>query len=81
MIGFCYPLLVLLTIIQVVSYYLYNGRFHPFALIVMPEKNCNEKSFDDPMDECPDEDTNPENESELILDPTIKTSSDMESVL
>ena len=37
MIGFSYPILILLTIIQVVSYNLYNGKYHPFAVIVMPK--------------------------------------------
>ena len=37
MIGLSYPLLVLLTITQMVTYYLYNGRFHPFALILEPK--------------------------------------------
>ena len=32
-----YSFITLLTIIQVVSYYLCNGRFHPFAMIIMPE--------------------------------------------
>ena len=36
MIGLSYSLLLLLTLGQIVTYYLYNGRFHPFALIVMP---------------------------------------------
>ena len=71
MIGFCYSFLVLLTIIQVVSYYLYNGRFHPFALIVMP----------DPMDEQVLENPGDNATTEIILDSAIKTNSDMESVL
>ena len=33
-----YTSLLILTLIQVLSYYLYNGRFHPFATIVMPEE-------------------------------------------
>ena len=37
MIGLSYSLLLLLTLVQILTYYLYNGRFHPFALIVMPE--------------------------------------------
>ena len=37
LIGLGYSLLVVLTILQVVSFYLYNERFHPFAKIVMPE--------------------------------------------
>ena len=32
-----YSFLIFLTIIQVVSYYFCNGRFHPFAMIIMPE--------------------------------------------
>ena len=39
MIGLGYSIIVFLTIIQVVSYYLYNGKCHPFAMIVMPEQN------------------------------------------
>ena len=35
-----YSLLVLCTIIQVVSYYYFNGKYHPFAIIVMPEQKC-----------------------------------------
>ena len=35
-----YSLLVLCTTIQVVSYYYFNGKYHPFALIVMPEQKC-----------------------------------------
>ena len=38
MIGLSYSLLLLLTLVQIVTYYLYNGRFHPFALIVMLEQ-------------------------------------------
>ena len=45
MIGLSYPLLVLLTTVQIVSFYLYNDRFHPFALIVRTEEN----SSQDPM--------------------------------
>ena len=37
MIIFGYSFITLLTIIQVVSYYFCNGRFHPFAVIIMPE--------------------------------------------
>ena len=35
-----YSLLVLCTTIQVVSYYYFNGKYHPFAMIVMPEQKC-----------------------------------------
>ena len=35
MLAFGYTFLVLLTIVQVVSYYLCNGRFHAFTMIVM----------------------------------------------
>ena len=38
MIGLSYSLLLLLTLVQIATYYLYNGRFHPFAMIVMPEQ-------------------------------------------
>ena len=37
MVGLGYSTLVILTILQVVTYYLYNGIFHPFAAIVLPE--------------------------------------------
>ena len=37
MIQLSYSLLLLLTLVQIVTYHLYNGKFHPFALIVMPE--------------------------------------------
>ena len=37
MIGLSNFLLVFLTLVQIVTYYLYNGRFHPFALILAPE--------------------------------------------
>ena len=37
MLGLGYSMLVVLTIVQVVSFYFYNGRFHPFAKIVMPD--------------------------------------------
>ena len=43
-IGLGYSLLVVLTIVQVVSFYLYNKRFHPFAKIVMPDPTS--KLFD-----------------------------------
>ena len=32
-----YSSLLILTLIQVLSYYFYNGRFHPFAVIVQPQ--------------------------------------------
>ena len=38
MIGLSYSLLILLTLLQILTYYLYNGRYHPFAMIVMPEQ-------------------------------------------
>ena len=38
MIALSYSLLLFFTLVQIVTYYLYNGRFHPFALIVMPEQ-------------------------------------------
>ena len=37
MIIFGYTSLLILTLVQVLSYYLYNGRFHPFAIIVQPQ--------------------------------------------
>ena len=37
-IGF--SLLVFLTICQVVLYYLYNGKYHPYSKIVMPNRKC-----------------------------------------
>ena len=30
-------MLILFSIVQIVAYYLYNGKFHPFALIVMSQ--------------------------------------------
>ena len=47
MIGLSYSLLLLLTLVQIVTYYLYNGRFHPFALIVMPEQGNSLNSISD----------------------------------
>ena len=38
MLALGYSLLVLMTMVQVISYYYCNGRFHPFATIVMPEE-------------------------------------------
>ena len=35
-----YSLLLVLTICQVVLYYLYNGKYHPYCKIVMPERKC-----------------------------------------
>merc|ERR1711884_917656 len=35
-----YSLLVFLTICQVVLYYLYNGKYHPYSKIVMPNRKC-----------------------------------------
>ena len=40
MIAFGYSLLVLLTIIQTLSYFLYNDKFHPFAGIIHPDSRC-----------------------------------------
>ena len=37
-IGF--SLLVLLTICQLVLYYLYNGKYHPYSNIVLPNRKC-----------------------------------------
>ena len=47
MIGLSYPLLVLLTTVQIVSFYLYNDRFHPFALIVRTEENSSQGQLND----------------------------------
>lgn len=33
-----YTILVILTMVQVVSYYFFNGKFHPYAMIVMSER-------------------------------------------
>ena len=38
-----YTTLVILTIVQVMSYYLYNSKFHPYAMIVMPERTFCQK--------------------------------------
>ena len=48
MVALAYGLLVLFTIIQIVSYHLYNGRFHPFSLIVMskPTQKCKHDRID-----------------------------------
>ena len=39
-IGLGYSLLQTLTMVQLGTYYLYNGKFHPFAKIVMPDRKC-----------------------------------------
>ena len=39
-IGLGYSLLLVVTIVQLVTYYLYNGKYHPFAKIVMPDRKC-----------------------------------------
>ena len=46
MIYLGYTLLVVLTVVQIVSFYLYNGRFHPFAAIIMPDQKCEDESKD-----------------------------------
>ena len=33
-----YTILVILTMVQVVSYYFFNGKFHPYAMIVLTER-------------------------------------------
>ena len=43
MIPFGYTSLMMLTLIQLLSYYLYNGKFHPFAIIVQPQ--CSEVKY------------------------------------
>ena len=40
-----YSLLVFLTICQVVLYYLYNGKYHPYCKIVMPNRKCKLESI------------------------------------
>lgn len=47
MIGLSFSLLLLLTILQMISYYFYNGRFHPYALIVMPNREQADLAFAD----------------------------------
>ena len=42
MIGLSYMLLAFLTFIQIMSFYFYNGKFHPFSLIVMGEETSQE---------------------------------------
>merc|ERR1711976_1000445 len=37
-IGVGYSLLQTMTIVQLATYYLYNGKYHPFARIVMPDR-------------------------------------------
>ena len=41
-----YSLLIFLTICQVVLYYLYNGKYHPYSKIVMPNRKCKLESND-----------------------------------
>ena len=43
MLIFSYTTLVILTIVQAVSYYFYNGKFHPYAMIVMPKRTFCQK--------------------------------------
>ena len=46
-----FTLLVFFTVIQIVSYYLYNGKFHPFALIVQVDVRLEQmKIFQDAQD-------------------------------
>ena len=40
-----YSLLVLLTIIQALSYILYNDKFHPFAGIIYPDSRSKTSNF------------------------------------
>ena len=40
MIGLGFGLLLLLTIVQLVSYYFYNSKYHPFNKIVQKDKTC-----------------------------------------
>ena len=40
MLGLSYSLLLICAILQMVSYYFYNGKFHPFADILLPETKC-----------------------------------------
>ena len=40
MIALSYIFLVVFTIVQVVTFYLYNGRYHPFSIVVMPNEKC-----------------------------------------
>ena len=48
LLGVGYTALLLLTLLQIVSYYLYNGKFHPFAaLIILPhDSQTPDKDFD-----------------------------------
>ena len=34
MIGVAYTLLLLFTVTQIMTYFLYNGKFHPFSVII-----------------------------------------------
>ena len=38
MISIGYALLLLLTVTQLITYYLYNGKFHPFSIIVSSQR-------------------------------------------
>ena len=38
--GVSYGLLLLFTIVQLVAYYFYNSKYHPFYKIVRSERNC-----------------------------------------
>ena len=40
MLGLSYSLLLLCFFIQIVSYYFYNGKYHPFAVIILPDRKC-----------------------------------------
>ena len=40
LIGLGYTFLIILSILQMVVYYLYNGRFHPFSAILRIEQKC-----------------------------------------
>ena len=46
----------LLTFIQIISFYLYNGKFHPFSLIVMGEEASKRCLFEEHASQHSDED-------------------------
>lgn len=83
MIALSYTLLVLFTIFQIVSYYFYNGRCHPFALIIMNELKHDTAQIEVKEDvelqnivpdEVMDNTSSTEVKNNLIVDQNISTS-------
>ena len=44
-VGFGFSSLALMTMVQLVSYYLYNCKYHPFNKIVQKDKTCKMSDF------------------------------------